>query len=74
MHPESAVQVSLVTADDLADLLPLMRAYCTFYESDPSDDDPWCDAQTADPEAGCAPNVLGCFATAATPALPAGPK
>ena len=41
---------------------------------DPSDDDPWCDAQTADPEAGCAPNLLGCFATAATPALPAGPK
>ena len=39
MHPESAVQVSLVTAADLPDLLPLMRAYCTFYESDPSEED-----------------------------------
>ena len=39
MPPESAVHVSLVTPDDLVDLLPLMRAYCTFYESDPSDDD-----------------------------------
>jgi GNAT superfamily N-acetyltransferase len=38
MHPERALHVSLVTPDDLADLLPLMRAYCTFYESDPSDD------------------------------------
>ena len=36
---EDAVQIRVVTADDLADLLPLMRAYCTFYESDPSDDD-----------------------------------
>ena len=25
--------------DDLADLLPLMRGYCTFYESHPADDD-----------------------------------
>ena len=39
MPPESAFDVSAVTPDDLADLLPLMRAYCTFYESDPSDDD-----------------------------------
>lgn len=39
MPPASAVQVSLVTAADLPDLLPLMRAYCTFYESDPSDED-----------------------------------
>jgi GNAT superfamily N-acetyltransferase len=39
MHPESAVHVSPVAAGDLADLLPLMRAYCTFYESDPTDDD-----------------------------------
>jgi GNAT superfamily N-acetyltransferase len=38
MEPGS-VDVSLVTPDDLADLLPLMRAYCTFYESDPSDED-----------------------------------
>src|SRR6476659_7939363 len=33
------VTVALVTPDDLADLLPLMRAYCTFYDSDPVDDD-----------------------------------
>ena len=39
MPPESAFDVSAVTPADLADLLPLMRAYCTFYESDPSDDD-----------------------------------
>ena len=39
MPPESAFDVSAVTPDDLADLVPLMRAYCTFYESDPSDDD-----------------------------------
>jgi GNAT superfamily N-acetyltransferase len=36
---EDAVQIRVVTADDLVDLLPLMRAYCTFYESDPSDED-----------------------------------
>ena len=34
-----AVSVEPVTPDDVADLLPLMRAYCTFYESDPADDD-----------------------------------
>ena len=28
-----------VTEDDLGDLLPLMRAYCDFYEVGPSDDD-----------------------------------
>jgi GNAT superfamily N-acetyltransferase len=39
MPPESAFDVSAVTPDDLPDLLPLMRAYCTFYECDPSDDD-----------------------------------
>lgn len=38
MEP-GAVEVSLVTPDDLADLLPLMRAYCTFYEGDPADED-----------------------------------
>jgi GNAT superfamily N-acetyltransferase len=32
------VEVALVTPDDLVDLLPLMRAYCTFYESDPADE------------------------------------
>ena len=36
---QDAVNIERVTPDDLADLLPLMRAYCTFYESDPSDDD-----------------------------------
>ncbi|MEO6413981.1 MAG: GNAT family N-acetyltransferase [Pedococcus sp.] len=39
MPTEREFDVSAVTPDDLADLLPLMRAYCTFYESDPSDDD-----------------------------------
>lgn len=39
MPPESTFAISQVTSDDLADLLPLMRAYCTFYECDPSDDD-----------------------------------
>ena len=39
MPSESSFDVSAVTPDDLVDLLPLMRAYCTFYESDPSDDD-----------------------------------
>lgn len=34
-----AVSVEPVTPDDVADLLPLMRAYCTFYESDPADED-----------------------------------
>jgi ribosomal protein S18 acetylase RimI-like enzyme len=32
------VRVALVRADDLADLLPLMRGYCDFYEVAPSDD------------------------------------
>jgi GNAT superfamily N-acetyltransferase len=35
---QGAVVVARVTPDDLADLLPLMRAYCTFYESDPDDE------------------------------------
>jgi GNAT superfamily N-acetyltransferase len=39
MRDEAAVEVRLVTSDDLVDLLPLMRAYCTFYESDPTDPD-----------------------------------
>jgi GNAT superfamily N-acetyltransferase len=33
-----AVQITRVTEDDLADLLPLMRGYSDFYEVDPSDD------------------------------------
>jgi GNAT superfamily N-acetyltransferase len=31
--------IARVTEDDLPELLPLMRAYCDFYETDPSDDD-----------------------------------
>ena len=30
--------IEIVTEADLADLLPLMRGYCDFYEVDPSDD------------------------------------
>jgi GNAT superfamily N-acetyltransferase len=30
--------IHLVGEDDLGELLPLMRAYCAFYEVDPSDD------------------------------------
>jgi GNAT superfamily N-acetyltransferase len=30
--------ISRVTSEDLGDLLPLMRAYCDFYEVDPSDE------------------------------------
>jgi GNAT superfamily N-acetyltransferase len=39
MDPEPSFHIEPVTHDDLADLLPLMRAYCTFYESDPADED-----------------------------------
>jgi GNAT superfamily N-acetyltransferase len=31
--------IERVTTDDLAELLPLMRGYCDFYEVSPSDDD-----------------------------------
>jgi GNAT superfamily N-acetyltransferase len=31
--------IATVTEADLPDLLPLMRAYCDFYEVDPSDED-----------------------------------
>jgi GNAT superfamily N-acetyltransferase len=31
------VRISTVTEEDLADLLPLMRAYCDFYRSSPTD-------------------------------------
>jgi GNAT superfamily N-acetyltransferase len=31
--------IARVTEDDLLELLPLMRAYCDFYEADPSDED-----------------------------------
>ena len=30
--------ITTVTEADLAELLPLMRGYCDFYEVDPSDD------------------------------------
>jgi GNAT superfamily N-acetyltransferase len=33
-----AADIALVREEDLADLLPLMRAYCDFYEVAPSDD------------------------------------
>ena len=36
---DAGVEITRVTADDLADLLPLMQAYGAFYESDPSDDE-----------------------------------
>ena len=39
MERAGRVQVRQVTTDDLADLLPLMRSYCTFYETDPADED-----------------------------------
>jgi GNAT superfamily N-acetyltransferase len=32
------IAITRVGPDDLADLLPLMRGYCDFYESDPPDD------------------------------------
>ena len=32
------MQIDIVTEADLADLLPLVRAYCDFYEVAPSDD------------------------------------
>jgi GNAT superfamily N-acetyltransferase len=31
--------IATVTEGDLPDLLPLMRGYCDFYETDPGDDD-----------------------------------
>ncbi|WP_457256307.1 N-acetyltransferase family protein [Pedococcus sp. P5_B7] len=34
-----AVNIRRVTPDDLPDLLPLLRDYCTFYESAPADDE-----------------------------------
>ncbi len=33
-----AVEIGAVTEQDLADLLPLMRGYCDFYHSAPSDE------------------------------------
>jgi GNAT superfamily N-acetyltransferase len=34
----SDIRIDLVGEEDLGELLPLMRAYCEFYEVDPSDD------------------------------------
>jgi len=36
--PFSVVAIEAANEGDVAALLPLMRAYCEFYESDPSDD------------------------------------
>jgi GNAT superfamily N-acetyltransferase len=36
--PPEKHSIRVVGADDLPDLLPLMRGYCEFYESNPSDD------------------------------------
>jgi GNAT superfamily N-acetyltransferase len=43
--------ITLVGEDDLADLLPLLRGYCDFYEVDPPDDQllTMCRALIADP-------------------------
>ena len=35
----TAAQIARVGTDDLDDLLPLVRAYCDFYEVSPSDED-----------------------------------
>ncbi len=32
------VAITVVREEDLDDLLPLMRGYCTFYETSPSDE------------------------------------
>ena len=44
--------ITLVTEDDLTDLLPLLRGYCDFYEVDPPDEQllAMCRALIADPE------------------------
>ena len=44
--------ITLVTEDDLTDLLPLLRGYCDFYEVDPPDEQllALCRALIADPE------------------------
>ena len=48
----SAHDIQAVAEPDLPDLLPLMRAYCEFYEVAPSDDDLLAMARVliADPE------------------------
>jgi GNAT superfamily N-acetyltransferase len=45
-------QIATVTEADLPELLPLLRAYCDFYESDPSDEAllALCRALIADPD------------------------
>lgn len=47
-----ALRIELVAEGDLEDLLPLVRAYCDFYEVAPSDGDllALCRALIADPE------------------------
>jgi GNAT superfamily N-acetyltransferase len=48
----TAVRIAQVVQDDLPDLLPLVRAYCDFYEVNPSDQDllRLSEALIADPE------------------------
>ena len=48
----TTVTVRRVGDDDLADLLPLLRAYCDFYSASPSDDElvTLCRALIADPD------------------------
>jgi GNAT superfamily N-acetyltransferase len=50
-NPVTEVTIARVGADDLADLLPLLRAYCDFYRVAPSDEDlvALCRALIADP-------------------------
>jgi len=51
-NPVTEVTIARVGADDLADLLPLLRAYCDFYRVAPSDEDlvALCRALIADPD------------------------
>jgi hypothetical protein len=51
VDPVTQVTVARVEDDDLADLLPLLRAYCDFYRVAPSDEDlvALCRALIADP-------------------------
>jgi GNAT superfamily N-acetyltransferase len=37
--PEATRSIAVVREEDLADLLPLFRAYCAFYGSSPADED-----------------------------------
>lgn len=58
---ERAARVRSATEGDLPDLLPLVRAYATFYESDPPDEglERMCRALIADPD-GAGVLLAGC--------------